>query len=361
MKKKNLVYLFVAILLVLVSCFVLLYENGVFKGTGNAGPDSKTFSIKDSSKVVKIFLADMHGNKVLLSRTPKGWMVDDTIPALKDNIDILLSTLLNLTVRQSVPKTALSNVNAMLAAGSVKVEVYEKAPKFTIFGIKIAEKERLTKTYYMGPATQDNMANFALLEGMDEPYIVYIPGFRGFVTPRFSQFSLDWISHRVFETKITRIKSVEFQDIENPSESFKVIKTGARFFDLYNYKNEKVMDYDTSKLIDMLSEFRNKNFESLVIGMSVGKKDSILNNNLFKIITLTDIEGEKTQLKLYKMINEDGPYFDEMDMVDKITASYSRDRFYGVINNNTKNFYKMQFFHFDRQVQPLSYFVTKQH
>jgi len=121
------------------------------------------------------------------------------------------------------------------------------------------------------------------------------------------------------------------------------------------------MDYDTSKLIDMLSEFRNKNFESLVIGMSVGKKDSILNNNLFKIITLTDIEGEKTQLKLYKMINEDGPYFDEMDMVDKITASYSRDRFYGVINNNTKNFYKMQFFHFDRQVQPLSYFVTKQH
>jgi hypothetical protein len=108
MKKKNLVYLFVAILLVLVSCFVLLYENGVFKGAGNAGPDSKTFAIDDSSKVVKIFLADMHGNKVLLSRTPKGWMVDDTIPALKENIDILLSTLLNLTVKQSFPKLLLA-------------------------------------------------------------------------------------------------------------------------------------------------------------------------------------------------------------------------------------------------------------
>jgi len=121
------------------------------------------------------------------------------------------------------------------------------------------------------------------------------------------------------------------------------------------------MDYDTSKLIDMLSEFRNKNFESLVTDMSASKKDSILKNNLFKIITLTDVEGKQTQLKLYRMINEDGLYFDEMDMVDKITASYSRDRFYGVVNNNTNNIYKMQFFQFDRQVQPLSYFVDKRH
>ena len=361
MKRKNLIYLIVAISLILISCAIVLYENGLFTRPENAGPASKAFAIDDSSKVVKIFLADMHGNKVLLSRTPKGWMVDDTMPAMKENIDILLSTLLNLTVRQSVPKTALSNVNAMLAAGSVKVEIYEKAPKFTIFGIKVADKVRLTKTYYMGPATQDNMANFALLEGMDEPYIVYIPGFRGFVTPRFSQFSIDWISHRVFETKITRIKSVEFQDVENPAESFKIIKAGARFFDLYNYNNEKVMDYDTTKLIDMLSEFRNKNFESLIIGMSEGKKDTILKNNLFKIITLTDVEGKQTQLKLYRMINENALYSDEMDMVDKITASYSRDRFYGIVNNNTKNIYKMQFFHFDRQVQPLSYFVSKQH
>ena len=33
------------------------------------------------------------------------------------------------------------------------------------------------------------------------------------------------------------------------------------------------------------------------------------------------------------------------------------DNFYGIINNDYQKIYLCQFFHFDRQIQPLSYFT----
>lgn len=355
MKKKNLILLIAGITLVLVSVFIILFENGIFSNARNSGPASDIFSIKDTSAVTKIFLADMHQNTVLLKRTPGGWTVNDTLPALQAKIEGLLSVLMNLTVREPVPQSARSNINTVLATGAIKVEIYQIAPKFKLFGISFGTKERNTKTYYMGPSTQDNMANFALLEGMSEPYIVYVPGFRGFVTPQFSSFEYEWLSHTVFNTKITRIETVEFKDIFQPEESFTVKKAGPRSFDLFNYKNEQIMRYDTTKLIDMLSEFRNRNFESIENTLSPAEKDSIINDDLFKIIMLTDIEGKTTTLMMYKM--KDQNEYEEMEGFDPEDYLWDLDRFYGTVNGKTDPLYKFQYFHMDRQVQPLSYFL----
>ena len=190
----------------------------------------------------------------------------------------------------------------MLSTQAIKVEIYQIVPKFRIFGISFFTKERLTKTYYMGPATMDNMSNYALLEGMNEPYVVSIPGFRGFVTPQFSPFATDWYSHTLFQTKLTRIQSVQSIDIENPIESFLIKKEGARFFSMFDYQNNHISDYDTTKVIDMLSEFRERNYLSISTSLTNSEKDSVFKNNLFKIIILTDVDGKKTELKLYRLL-----------------------------------------------------------
>lgn len=359
MKKKNVIYLIIAIVLVVISVFVILYENGVFRANGKSGPSSTIFAIEDTSRVSKIFLADMHGNTVLLTKTPHGWTVNDSLTAMPEKIGGILSTMQNIRVRQSVAKTAQNNVNSVLSINSVKVEIYEKKPLFTIFGIKFFDKERKTKSYYMGPATQDNVANFAYLEGTDEPYIVHIPGFRGFLTPQYSQFPLEWITHRIFETKITRIQTAEFKDFENPEESFRVEKTGPRFFDLYDYKNERIMDWDTIKMIDMLSEFRNKNFEYIETSLSREQVDSVLKFNLFKIITVTDVEGKTTEAKLYRRTYDGGISLSEFQDIDPSEFDWDLDRFYAIVDGDESTLYSMQYFHFDRQVQPLSYFLNK--
>lgn len=349
--KKNTLYIIIAIVFVLAALVAVLFKTGVFKSSDDH-LSYDAFAIKDTNNITKIFLADMQGEYVLLQRTDAGWVVHDSVLVMKPIMEEFLTTIASLSVKQVVPKSGQNTINKVLSTSAIKVDIYQTKAKFKLFGINFGVKERKTKTYYMGPATMDNLSNFALLEGSEEPYIVYVPGFRGFATPIYSTNYADWINHDIFQTKITRIETAEFIDTEHPEESFKAVKTGARFFDLYDYQNQKVAAYDTLKLIDMLSEFRDKNFEDIVLSFSPEKIDSIYCNQHFKTIIITDLEGHKTTLELCHKLNE-------VVLEDESTAiEADEDNFYGFINQNHQKIYLCQFFHFDRQVQPLSYFTN---
>lgn len=360
MKRKKLLIISIAAVVLLLACVgIILWKSNVFSRKIEFGEE--VFAIKDSSTVTKVFIADMHNNYVVLSKSGKGWTLEDGTPVIEQKMEELLKTMVNIRVEKPVSEKSRDNINRMMAAGAIKVEIYEKQPLFSLFKIGFFVKERKTKTYYMGPATQANVGNYAILEGMeDQPCIVYLPGFRGFLTPRYSPFSVDWISHKLFETKLTRIQKLTVQDLATPAESFSIEKSGTRFFNLYDSQNQQVQVYDTTKLITMLSEYRNRNFESLVTDISQEKRDSILRYNLFKIITLTDVAGKKTELKLYRM-NDDVAALSEVDdKVADIENYYNRDRCFAILNNETSKLYKIQYFHFDRVLQPFSYYLHPQ-
>ena len=357
MKKKTIYIILAAVLL--VGCLLLILAK---TGTiGKKEPMSDIFAVKDTNNITKIFIADMNGEYSLLTRRDDGWYVQDSVKAMTVKVNDLLSTIHNVTLRQTVAKTAQSNINKMMSVNAVKVEIYQKAPKFKLFGIPFFTKERNVKTYYMGPSTMDNIANYAILEGFDEPCIVHIPGFRGFLTPFYAFNPVDWYSCDLFSTKITRIQSLLVEDFENPEESFYVEKSGPRFFNLYNIHKELITDYDTAKLLDMLAEYRDKNYEVYVTGMSDRAKDSILRYYHFKTITLTDVNGEKTTLDMYRKMEPDPYYLDAIIGREELEQEepYNRDKFYAVLNGNTKDLVQCQYYHFDRQNQPLSNFLKQ--
>lgn len=357
MKKKT-IYIILAAVLLVGCLFMILAKTGAI---GKKEPMSDIFAVKDTNNITKIFIADMNGEYSLLTRREDGWYVQDSVKAMTVKVNDLLSTIHNVTLRQTVAKTAQSNINKMMSVNAVKVEIYQKAPKFKLFGIPFFTKERNVKTYYMGPSTMDNIANYAILEGFDEPCIVHIPGFRGFLTPFYAFNPIDWYSCDLFSTKITRIQSLLVEDFENPEESFYVEKSGPRFFNLYNIHKELIADYDTARLLDMLAEYRDKNYEVYVTGMSNTAKDSILRYNHFKTITLTDVNGEKTTLDMYRKLEPDPYYLDAIIGREDVVREepYNRDKFYAVLNGNTKDLVQCQYYHFDRQNQPLSNFLKQ--
>lgn len=357
MKKKT-IYIILAAVLLVGCLFLILAKTGAI---GKKEPMSDIFAVKDTNNITKIFIADMNGEYSLLTRREDGWYVQDSVKAMTVKVNDLLSTIHNVTLRQTVAKTAQSNINKMMSVNAVKVEIYQKAPKFKLFGIPFFTKERNVKTYYMGPSTMDNIANYAILEGFDEPCIVHIPGFRGFLTPFYAFNPVDWYSCDLFSTKITRIQSLLVEDFENPEESFYVEKSGPRFFNLYNIHKELIADYDTARLLDMLAEYRDKNYEVYVTGMSNTAKDSILRYNHFKTITLTDVNGEKTTLDMYRKLEPDPYYLDAIIGREDVVREepYNRDKFYAVLNGNTKDLVQCQYYHFDRQNQPLSNFLKQ--
>lgn len=360
MKKNHIYYILVAVLAVVCLVFVL-FKTNVIRSSNN--PKADMFAVKDTASISKIFIANMTNDHVLLTRKDGNWYVQDSILAMTAKVNDLLATISNVSLQQVIAKTAQSNINRMMTVNAVKVEIYQTAPKFKIFGINFFTKERKVKTYYMGPATMDNMANFAILDGFDEPCIVHIPGFRGFLTPFYSFNETDWYNCDLFTTKITRIKSLHVEDYEKPEESFYIEKAGARFFNLFDGNHQIINDYDTVKLLDMLAEYRDLNYELFITDLSTEARDSIIKFNQFKTITLVDVNGKKTRLDMYRKLTPDAMYLDAiLDLEDNSLDNlpYNRDKFYAVLNGNTKNLVQCQYYHFDRQVQPLSYFLKHQ-
>ena len=353
--KKTTLYIVGIILLVMAIVAVILAKNGTFRPVSERGPEADCFAVKDTAAIQKIFIADQRGNMVLLSKKEGAWFVNDSMPALTENVNDLLSIIRNITVVHTVQKKGQPTINEAIARRGIKVEIYQIAPKFSLFGIDFSVKERKTQVYYIGEATQTNLGNYALLEGAKEPCIVCVPGFRGYLSPLYSPIPTNWYSHTLYQTKITRSASVDFVDYENPEESFRVEKVGARFFNVYNSKNEIIADYDTTKLINMLSEFRERNYVAIAPEFSSGERDTIA-QAIFKTITLKDTEGKVSSYSFYRLMQlmqvlEDGNETGETEWVANKDVCYATER------NDFSTVYRIQYHYFQRQMQPLSYFL----
>lgn len=356
--KRQKVYLILACLLAILSIVAIVYRKGGFKKSFSTAKISTAFMIKDTTTITRIFIADMFGNKVLLTKAQEGWMVDNQKPAAIYKINDLLSTLTAIRVAQHIPQSGHQTLIERLAVSSIKVEIYETKPLFKLFKYPFFTKERLLKTYYLGDATPTNLGSYALVEGLADPYVIYKPGFRGYITPIFSPNSIDWYSQRVFNTKLTRIQNASFIDLATPENSFRVQKSGPRSFTLFDHQNHVIQDYDTTLLINMLSEFRERNYETFYPKISPSLKDSIIQYNFFKIISVTDIDDKTITMKLYHQTNTGSLYMGG-DLIEEIYHEFDKDRCYVTFNDNTDEIFTIQYFHFDRQIQPLSYFLKK--
>ena len=348
-----------ACLLAILAIVAIIYQKGGFRKSYNTQKMSTLFAIKDTSTITRIFMADMFGNKVLLSRDPGGWLVNNRKPASSYQINDLLAMLTSIRIAQPVAGAAQRSIIEVLAINSTKVEIYGMEPLFRLFRHPFFTKERLLKTYFLGDATQNNLGSYAILEGMSAPYIIYKPGFRGYITPVFSPDPLDWYSQCVFSTKLTRIQNGSFIDLENPENSFFIEKAGPRTFTLFDIHKNIILDYDTLLLINMLSEFRERNYEKFLSEMSQPLRDSIIQSYLYKVISITDVEDQTTTMKLYHKIEVMSLYDEDDNLIEETHYVFNRDRSYATINDNTDEMFTIQFFHFDRQIQPLSYYLKK--
>ena len=313
------------------------------------------FSIQDTAAVTKIFLADKNNNEVLLQRSPEGWLVDGKFTAQQAKINSFLKTLKDLEVRSPVPLVARNNVITRMAVIAKKVEIYQVKPRINLFNrIKLFPHEKLTKVYYVGDVTQDNQGTFMLMEGAEEPYVINIPNFRGFVAARYSTKLSDWRDYTVFATSIGDIRSVKVEFPMAQNESYR--------FDVDDSKNirltglsglQPVSGFDTIRTLNFLSAFQDIRFESL-LGELLEKSyiDSVLSSVPKTIITLTVKSGGVNEVKIF---NKKG-FADITEQQVNMFQPVDLDRAYALVNDG-EDFVLIQYYSFDRVTRPLSYFI----
>lgn len=312
------------------------------------------FAVSDTASVQWVFLADREGCQVLLQRKADGkWELNKTEVALKENVDDLLSVIQNITVKAPVGTAATENVTKWLATGATKVQIAYSGYRINLGKLHLWKCEK-SKTFYMGSPTPDNLGNYAIMEKSKQPFVVYVPGFRGFISPYFSALESDWKSHEILNLRISEIAEVTLKDVENPEASLQVRRHGEKHFDLVDLASGQPLPaYDTLKLYDHLSSYRKLNFEFIMDKPTPEKRDSILSVK-FKELSVKDTKGKTVKITMYHMLNEFNT--EEYDYNEDFMDVYNRDKFYITLNDNTEDFYICQYFVFDRIIQPLEYY-----
>lgn len=348
--RKNRLTLIIVIVLALLAGYLLMNRSST---TLNAG--MRDFAVKDTASITKIFMADKADNSILLTRENDGsWTLNHGYKAHPENINTFLLTLANVTVREPVARAAHNNVLSLLAAKSVKVEVYQNTHRIKLGKYRFFPVEKCTKTYYVGEATMDNNGTYALLDGAKAPVIIYMPGLRGYVATRYSIFENDWREHTVFNKKLPEIDHILVEYPDQPENSYKVINREDTRLELVRLADNKVLTaYDTLKLMAFVNSFRNIKYEALFNDMEAERRDSITSPTPMHKITLYAKDGTTQNVKTYPRMLP----IPEIDPFDGETITFDRDRMYALINDD-KDFVIIQYFVFDKILRPLSYFTT---
>ncbi len=349
--KKNRI-LIITILVLVVAAIAILAGNRY----STLSEGESDFAIHDTASVVGIFIADKNENEIYLERVDKRWLLNDKFETNTRLVDILLGTLKKIKVKSPVSLASHDNVVRRMAAIGKKVEIYQMVYRINILDkIKLFRHKKLTRVFYVGDATQNSLGTYMLMEDAERPYIVYLPSFRGYISPRFTPFPDDWKSHVIFNKKLASIKSVSIEFGREPAKSFKVeIADAAGNYDLIKLEtNEKVTSYDTLKVLNFLTSFRDLRYESRLNNlMSPVRIDSVINSPTLYEINLVGHNGDSTYVKIFekKVSTEKETNL----LLRNIPVDY--DRIYGLINDGG-DFVLLQYYVFDKVLYPVSYYV----
>lgn len=348
MKKKNWIILIATALLLVIAA-------GLFYSQKDSTLDRKenAFGIPDTASITRIYLADKNDNQVLLSEVQPGeWQLNDSLPARIEGVNKLLETLHDLAIERPVSNAAHNSVVSRLASRSVKVEVYQKRYRINLFDkIKLFPFEKNTKTFFVGGETQDKLGTFMLMEGAERPYIVGIPGFRGFVSTRFTALFRDWRSHIVFHSDIKEIKELTVKYDEKPEDSFRIEVEDNRRFRLFDVHKDKYLNrFDTVKVIEYLTAYSDLRYEKWLNHLPKQRIDSLTQGEPFYYIKLEEKDGDSQGVKAYRKKTTK-----KTDMDGK-PLTFDPDRMYATINDGN-DFVMIQFFAFDKVLKPIGYFT----
>lgn len=349
MKKRNIIIIAVVAVLAVVAAVVAL--TGSRKSTFE-----QDYHIEDTSAITRIYLADKQDNAVLLSKVGDSlWLVDNTYEANQPVVDLLLETLHDMRIRQQVNRAAVPTIIKDLSAHAIKVEVYQKKPFINWFGgkLQLFTKERLAVTYYVGRETQDMMASYMFREGDKVPCVIHIPGFRGFLTPRFVTDPLKWRSHCIVDLNVRQIQRVELDIPAMPEESFAVVYNGDGFDMEWPLGHRRAEGFDTARVAQMLASFTWLNFDEFASIVPNSNADSCITGTPRTILRVTDTAGRVREMKSY--IKYTNPADLALISNPEMYETFDINRLYAVLDD--KDTVLIQYHVFDNIMQPASYFM----
>jgi hypothetical protein len=335
--KKNRIYIFLLLLLTgVLTLFILKNKTTTLK------KELRDFAIEDTASITKIFMVDKEKNKILLERQPdNSWTVNEKFKARQDLVNLLLETFFGMEVKYPVPHSSFNTEIKRLSNQSTKVEVYAG--------------ERLLKTYYVGGPTQSHTGTFMLLKGSSVPMVVELPGFLGYLTPRFRTMELAWRTNSIFNYAYPQIKSVQVEYPETPEKSFKIENENNHYKLIRLQDRQEITNFDTLAIKEFIARFKNINYDHIMTSLPKPLIDSMNHAKPLMVYTVVDVKGRIRTIRNYKKLQDkDTPKASLPNM-----PKYDLDNMYGYIPQDSI-WVMVQYYVFDPLTKTISDFIPQE-
>lgn len=332
--KKTLFIAFTALLLIVASVVYLLNQ----PSDQLSNEDERDFAIKSIEKITKIHLANTNGDEVYLVKTDDGkWLVNNQYIARENRIDLLLHTAENIAVQQKVPASKMQRVLKNLATDNIIAEFYEG--------------DEIVKTYYVGKANGQSTGTYMLLKNPNNgknastPYLTYLLGFQGYLTPRYEPHPKTWRNLNLLYYPKLAIGKVNLTYPNEPQKSFE-LKLQENKYELF--QNGQVIEADQTMIKKYLLNFKNVNAERIITNAD-SLKSAITSETPWFVLKVENLLGKSTTIKGYKK---------KMPLGAKNAAGiplfFDPDRFYGICFDNELSV--LQYYVFDPLIVPIDLF-----
>lgn len=204
--------------LVLLTLLVILGILYLMRGESQTTLDESgsDFAVADTSQITSIRLTDFRNNKpsgeeIRLERRDDGtWALNEQYTALPKKVDNLLKTIKLIRVKEAVSEEARTVIFRILKSRHIRVE--------------IETRNGDDKVYFVGSPDHTQKGTYMLMDGAEDPYVTYIPGFNGYLTPRFLPFEDEWREKVVFEAGPALLSRISLQS-GNPDSTWHLEKT----------------------------------------------------------------------------------------------------------------------------------------
>ncbi|HRG53166.1 MAG TPA: hypothetical protein PLL00_10050 [Bacteroidia bacterium] len=344
MKKKGKNKIAVIIVIVLGGLSFWLITNNK-KGT--IKETLRDFAVQDTASITKIFIADKKLRKITLERNASGvWIVNGKYIARKDIMQTLLQTINKIDIKEPVGNAAQDNIIKRLSGSAVKCEIYAG--------------EELIKAYYVGTETSDQTGTYMILIDLKtmkpsaKAFVTYIPGFEGYLTPRYSTKEKEWRDQTIFKYNPDQIKSVRLEAPNTPQFGYELTVKGNNDYDFKMLTGQTpVSNLDTLAVKQYLTYFRNLSFETFEDQLSEIQLDSVRRSKPLNILTVKDDKGKSTVVKFYQRYPKK-----HSDDTNDAKLGYDTERMDVTINDD-KEVFVVQYYVFGKVMPSADYFQKR--
>jgi hypothetical protein len=291
--KSNLNLLFV---LILVTGFTgIIWWNG--QHNGNINSDAFTdFAVEDTASITKIIITDINGTAVL-DRTgdSRYWTLNGEHKARKSSTDLILKTLNRAKVKAAVPSAQRPTVLKNLLTAK-RVDIYQGS-------------NSPVKTWFVGTATSNHTGTYMLLEipgagRSEEPFVVHMDGFSGFLTTRFFSDVNEWRFTGIFDFPNRSLKSVEVINHNEPHETFTLRADTTGELNLFVDEGLEIGYTDTLITRNQFLLFKKVHFESFNSRLTLVEEIDLKNSHPDYTVTCEGLDGRVARVRIFNLSEE---------------------------------------------------------